>query len=128
MAAPTSTRSEKGQAMVEFALVAPLLLVLVFGIIQFGIAYNNALTLSNAVRAGARAAIVSGQTGATAAAQAAVLASAPNLNQTQLASGITVTTTSTAVTVKATYPYSISLLGIPVTSGSLSSSTTEGLE
>jgi Flp pilus assembly protein TadG len=128
MTALAKVRSESGQALVEFALVAPLVLILLFGIVQFGIAYNNALTLTDAVRAGARAAIVSGPAGAAAAAQQAVLASAPDLNQTQLKNGVTVSTTSTDVTVKATYPYSISLLGVVVASGTLSSSTTEGLE
>ena len=123
-----ATRSEKGQALVEFALVAPLLLLLLFGIIQFGIAFNNSLTLTDAVRAGARAAIVNGPSGASAAAKQAVLASAPNLNQTALGSGVTVTVGTTDVTVSATYPYSINLLGIVVKSGSLSSSTTEVLE
>ena len=53
------SRSESGQAMVEFAIVAPLLLVLVFGIIQFGIVFNHYMTLTDAVRAGARQAAVS---------------------------------------------------------------------
>jgi Flp pilus assembly protein TadG len=33
---PTSLRSEKGQNQVEFALVVPLLLLLVVGIAEFG--------------------------------------------------------------------------------------------
>ena len=45
--------------MVEFAIVLPILLVLVFGIIQFGIVFNHYLTLTDAVRAGARQAAVS---------------------------------------------------------------------
>ena len=45
--------------MVEFVLVAPLLVLLVFGIIQFGILLNNYVTLTDAVRAGARQASVS---------------------------------------------------------------------
>lgn len=47
-------RSEHGAAMVEFAIVAPLLFMLVFGIIDFGRAlfvFNN---LTNAAREGAR--------------------------------------------------------------------------
>ena len=45
--------------MVEFVIVAPLLVLLVFGIIQFGILLNNYVTLTDAVRAGARQASVS---------------------------------------------------------------------
>lgn len=48
--------------MVEFALVLPMLLVLVFGIIDFGRAFQGWITLSNAAREGARL----GATGATA--------------------------------------------------------------
>ena len=45
--------------MVEFAIVAPHSAVLVFGIIQFGILFNHYMTLTDAVRAGARQAAVS---------------------------------------------------------------------
>ncbi|MES3032393.1 MAG: TadE/TadG family type IV pilus assembly protein [Gemmatimonadota bacterium] len=47
-------RERDGAAMVEFAIIAPLLFVLIFGIIDFGRAfflYNN---LTNAAREGAR--------------------------------------------------------------------------
>ena len=47
--------------MTEFALILPLLVVLLFGIIQFGIIFNNYVTLTDAVRAGAREAAVSRQ-------------------------------------------------------------------
>ena len=49
-------RSERGAAMVEFALVLPLLIMLVFGIITFGRAYFAKVELASAVREGARAA------------------------------------------------------------------------
>ncbi len=52
-------KREDGQAMVEFAMVAPILLMLVLGIIQFGIVFNHYMTLTDAVRAGARQAAVS---------------------------------------------------------------------
>ncbi len=45
---------ETGQTMTEFAIVLPLLVVLLFGIIQFGILFNNYVTLTDAVRSGAR--------------------------------------------------------------------------
>jgi Flp pilus assembly protein TadG len=50
--------NEKGAAVVEFAVVVPLLLVLVFGIIEFGILLYNKAMLTNASREGARAGIV----------------------------------------------------------------------
>ena len=52
-------RDERGQAIVEFAIVASMLLVLLLGIAQFGIAFNHYLTLTDAVRTGARQGAVS---------------------------------------------------------------------
>jgi len=54
-------RDQKGQSVVEFALVVPILLLLVLGIMEFGRAYSANLALQNAVREGARLAV----TGAT---------------------------------------------------------------
>ena len=51
-------RSEKGQAMVEFALCLPVLLILVCGIIDFGWIYYNQITINNAAREGARYAAI----------------------------------------------------------------------
>lgn len=53
-------RSERGAAAVEFALIAPVLLALVFGIIDFGRAMFTYNVLTAAVREGARTAAVSG--------------------------------------------------------------------
>ena len=50
--------ADSGASAVEFALVLPLLIVLVFGIIQFGIYYNRAQGLQAAAREGARIASV----------------------------------------------------------------------
>lgn len=51
-------KSERGQAMVEFALVLPVLLTLLCGIIDFGWIYYNQITLNNAAREGARYAVI----------------------------------------------------------------------
>ena len=51
-------RSENGQAMVEMALVLPILLLLVGGIIDFGWLFYNKLALNNAAREGARYAAI----------------------------------------------------------------------
>jgi Flp pilus assembly protein TadG len=50
----TTQRGERGAAAVEFALVLPLLVVLVFGIVEFSIAYNHKQGLHAAAREGAR--------------------------------------------------------------------------
>jgi Flp pilus assembly protein TadG len=55
-------RRPRGQSTVEFALTVPLLLLLVFGIIDFGRALNIAVVVSNAAREGARAGIARGAT------------------------------------------------------------------
>lgn len=47
-------RSERGAAAVEFALVLPILVMLMFGIIQFGTAFNQKQGLHAAAREGAR--------------------------------------------------------------------------
>jgi hypothetical protein len=50
----TRTRQERGAAAVEFALVLPLLVVLMFGMVWTGLAYSDHLSVTNAVREGAR--------------------------------------------------------------------------
>jgi len=50
--------NEKGASAVEFALLLPVLVMIVFGIFEFGIAYNNYIALTHAAREGARLAAV----------------------------------------------------------------------
>lgn len=47
-------KSEKGQAMVEFALILPILILLLCGIIDFGWLYSNKISATNAAREAAR--------------------------------------------------------------------------
>lgn len=51
-------KNQKGQALVEFAIILPLLLLLIMGIIQFGMIINAYLSIQNAAREGARAGIL----------------------------------------------------------------------
>lgn len=51
-------KNEKGQSMVEFALVLPILVWLVFGLIDFGWLFFNRLAIENGAREGARYAAV----------------------------------------------------------------------
>jgi Flp pilus assembly protein TadG len=50
---------ERGTVLAEFALVLPLLLILLFGIVEFGIAFNRAQAVEAAAREGARLASIS---------------------------------------------------------------------
>lgn len=47
-------RDERGVAAIEFALVLPLLVMLLFGVTTAGLAYNDNLSIANAAREGAR--------------------------------------------------------------------------
>ena len=51
-------RSERGAAVVEFAIVVPLLLMFLLGIIQFSITYNRQQALHAAAREGGRVAML----------------------------------------------------------------------
>jgi Flp pilus assembly pilin Flp len=51
-------RDEHGAAAVEFALLLPLLVLLLFGLIQLGVAFNARIQATNAAREAARRAVV----------------------------------------------------------------------
>ena len=56
-------QGEQGAVVVEFALVLPILMMFIFGIVEFGRGYNARIELTAAVREGARvAALWSGTT------------------------------------------------------------------
>jgi Flp pilus assembly protein TadG len=67
---------ERGAAAVEFALLLPLLLLLVFGIIDFGRALNAQVTLTQAAREGARLAALN-QSNVASRTQAAATGLSP---------------------------------------------------
>jgi Flp pilus assembly protein TadG len=118
--------------MVEFALVLPILLMLLLGVIQFGIAFNNYLAVTDAVRAGARQGAVArylppGDRCPSVVAR--VRESADNLDQSKLEpSCVSSFAPGEDVTVSASYPYDISILGMVVKSGDLTATTTERVE
>jgi hypothetical protein len=47
-------RREQGSALVEFALISSILFVMLFGIIEFGLAFRDKLTVANASQGAAR--------------------------------------------------------------------------
>jgi Flp pilus assembly protein TadG len=125
-------KNERGQTMAEFALVLPILVVLVLAIAQFGVAFNNYVTLTDAARAAAREGAVSrDSSNPQGDCQSAGYAAGPNLNNpgTDFVVNCSSSWSSGSdVTVTASYPYSISLLGWVVASGNLNTTMKERVE
>ena len=53
-----TTRGQRGASLVEFALIVPLLSMFLFGIVQFGLAYDLKQSINSAAREGARMAAI----------------------------------------------------------------------
>jgi Flp pilus assembly protein TadG len=125
-------RTERGQTATEFAIVLPVFCLVLFGIIQFGIVFHNYITLTDAVRAGSRKAVVSRESGSPAGdAEAAVRKAAKNIDQNKLSVSVTPSppwAKGSEVTVRATYPYSVNLIGLVIASGDLETEITERVE
>ncbi|WP_400158604.1 TadE/TadG family type IV pilus assembly protein [Arthrobacter sp. BPSS-3] len=107
-----SKTSERGAVAVEFALLAPVLVMLLLGIMEFGRAYNVQVSLSSAAREGVRVmAITNNPTGARTAVKNAAVAVQPALTDSNITVTPTVCTSGTQVTVKVSYTLS-TLTGI----------------
>jgi Flp pilus assembly protein TadG len=125
-------RRTRGQSMVEFTLILPVLMLMIFGIYQFGQTYSDYIQVTNAARTGGRKALVSrsdvnGVSDAITAAKGATWWLDTSKMNVTVSPGQPWTTGQT-VTVTVTYPYSISLLGFVAGSGTLQSSTTVRVE
>jgi Flp pilus assembly protein TadG len=88
---------QNGQSVVEFALVLPLLLILVLGITEFGLVLYDKAVITNASREGARAGIV-----ATNARTVATIKSLAETVATSYCTGHLITFSSSTPTVVAT--------------------------
>jgi Flp pilus assembly protein TadG len=107
-------KREEGAAAVEFALVLPLLMLILFGIIEFGFAFYNKEVITNASREGARAGIVQ----APKLTETAIKDVAKNYLQAagwdKTKANISVTGAAgsfpSSLTVTVNYPYSFSVL------------------
>jgi Flp pilus assembly protein TadG len=142
---------ERGQSMVEFAIVANLALLLLFAIFQGGVSWYHRMALEEASREAARTAIVSvslGSTGMQSAARTEALKYATDksgLSPTILTKPGNIVVTSSIpgrsttctqawqadcdVTVEIkNYPWSIGLMGIHVLSGSFDVKTSMRIE
>ena len=128
---------DRGQAMVEFALIAPVLLLMLWGVIMFAILFKNWIVFTDAVRAAARDAAVCRFHGGDFSAATSHYNSAvgsPNINsvpgETFTPSAISFNTScvsGTTVTVSASMPYSISFFGY-TKSSKVDSSIAERIE
>src|ERR671922_1999764 len=78
-----SPRGESGQALVEFVIALPLLVLMIFAVIEFGLLYSHHITLTDATRVGARTAAVSRRT-CPGNTEQAVRDSASTLDQSAL--------------------------------------------
>ena len=134
-------RREDGQAYVEFALVLPILLLIVMGIVQFGIVFKDYIALTDSVRVGARQAAVSRSivdpNQRVPLIEQKMKDAAGTLDTSKMVITVTpydpVTNTATwaasgDVTVRASYPFKINLLGMVVFNSTINSRTTERVE
>jgi Flp pilus assembly protein TadG len=127
-------RAENGQAAVEFALVAPVLIALLLAIVQAGVAFNHYLAVTDAARAAARQAIEARIAGVTVSqVQQAAQSAAGGIDLTGRVTVAdpadpTFTHAGSTLTVTVVYPYSINVLGWAVASGNLQSTMTDRLE
>ena len=72
-------RSQKGQSLVEFVLLLPVFIIILFGIIEFGRLWETMNVLTSAAREGARVAAVTSPNVAQATVAAQNVLSASNV-------------------------------------------------
>lgn len=102
-----SSASERGAVAVEFALLAPILIMLLLGIMEFGRAYNVQVSLTNAAREGARSmAINNSQTSALTAAKNAATQLSPALTDGNITFSAANCAVGSQMTVTITYSLS----------------------
>ena len=109
-----SQASERGAAAVEFAIVVPVLVMLLLGIMEFGRVYNTQAELSAAAREGVRVLAVTGnQTTARSAAENVAVSLKPGLQDSNISFGAACPSTVSAGTspqATITITYSLSTL------------------
>jgi Flp pilus assembly protein TadG len=151
MARALMRSGEEGSALVEFAMLLPMLLLLMTGTFVFGIAMNNYMQLTNAVSVGARSLAISAEVtlDPCATAYTAITGAAPALNPSNMTfsyslNGTTYTGTTcssssvtsgaagnlasgTTASVTVTYPLNLSVFGkvFNASNAVLSSTSTE---
>ena len=101
---------ERGAALVEMALILPLLAMLVFGLVEFSRGYNTQVTLTHAAREGVRTLAI---TQDAAAAGTVAKDAATSLDPAQISVSSTACVIGDPVQLTLTYPftYDIPLVG-----------------
>ena len=103
-------KNQSGQALVEFTIVLPILMLLIMGIFQFGMMLNAYITIGNAAREGARAGII-GSTDAEI--RNLIISTSPSLEPENLTVSITPSETNRisggTLVVNVTYNYKLTV-------------------
>jgi Flp pilus assembly protein TadG len=100
MASVTRThrlRSERGAELIEFALILPLLMLIILGLVDFGFLFQRFEVVTNAAREGARMAVLPGYATADVNARVAAYVSAGGVATTSTNPVVTVTNVNIAV-------------------------------
>lgn len=115
MKIPSFVRPRKGQALVEFAMVLPLLLGLVTGIVDVGFLYHHQLLLTDAAREGARLGSLgqpADEVRATVRNRLQAQGYSPLPSDAEVA--VTVTLATSQVVIRSDVPFLFALSGPPV--------------
>jgi Flp pilus assembly protein TadG len=111
----TRVKSERGAALVEAAIVVPIILLISVGIFEFGRAYQTWQVLTNAAREGARVAVIEGSSDADVRARVnqyldvGGLTTQPDSN-IPIVRTVALTGSSTASRVEVDYPFAFMVL------------------
>jgi Flp pilus assembly protein TadG len=108
-------RSERGAELIEFAVVMPILLLLIAGIIDFGMMFRTYEAVTNAAREGARVGVLPGYADVDVQNRVDLYLAASGLTGTHTTAvqNVTVATTAGTFTARAvtlTYPYQFVVL------------------
>lgn len=88
-------KRESGQAMVEFALIIPIFIIILFAVIDFGNLLSTNIAVTNAAREGAREGIIcASEAGFSSQVESKVRSSAPDLKPSNLTVSATKTGSS----------------------------------
>ena len=108
-------RSERGAALVEAAMIMPMILLISVGIFEFGRAYQTSQVLTNAAREGARLAVLEGRTDGDVRARVNKYVTDGGLTaltdaNIQVNRTVALAGTATASSVTITYPFQFMML------------------